>query len=104
MRNTLSAVLALVFLAIPALASAGDVPRKAFTAGAAKATRFADSEVLSADIPPGAEVEVVAEAGDKVRVRYRTAFGWVGASLLTDQAPVDADSVNLSLDGPPGFR
>lgn len=93
-----------VMLFLPSLSMAGDVPRTAYTAGNAEATRFADSDVASVDLPPGAEVEVVAEAGDKVRVRYRTSFGWVSADLLTDQAPVPADTVNLSLDGPPGFR
>jgi NAD(P)H-hydrate repair Nnr-like enzyme with NAD(P)H-hydrate epimerase domain len=95
---------AVVLLAASGLAHAGDVPRTAFAAAVAKGTRFADSTVISVDIPAGSEVEVVAESGDMVRVWFRTSFGWVAASMLSDQAPVAADTVELSLDGPPSFR
>jgi len=85
-------------------AHAGDLPRQGWLASQTSATRWSDSEVVSIDLAPGAEVEVVAELGDKVRVRSKTSFGWVAADLVTDQAPVAADSVGLSLDGPPSFR
>ena len=85
-------------------ASAEDLPRKAWMAAQASATRWSDSTVLSVDLSAGDEVEVVAVLGEKVRVRSKTSFGWVEASMITDQAPVAAESVGLSLDGPPSFR
>jgi len=85
-------------------AQAGELPRKAWTAAQVSATRWSDTDLVSVDLAPGVEVEVVAELGDKVRVRSKTSFGWVAADQITDQAPVAADSVNLSLDGAPGFR
>jgi NaMN:DMB phosphoribosyltransferase len=104
MRTVLSALMMFSLALVPGLSTAGDTPRTAYTAGNVEATRFADSETKSVDIPAGVEVEVVAETASVVRVRYRSAFGWMASSLLTDQAPVAADTVDLSLDGPPGFR
>lgn len=85
-------------------ALADDLPRTAWMAAQASATRWSDSAVVSVDLSAGAEVEVIAEVGDKLRVRSKTSFGWVNASMITDQAPVAAESVGLSLDGPPSFR
>lgn len=104
MRAVFSCFAALA-LTLSSVAAAGDVPRKGFMSGNADATRFSDTDVKTVALPPGAEVEVVAEAGDKVRVRYRTSFGWVDAALVSDQAPVAADTVELNLGGgAPGFR
>lgn len=86
------------------LAHAGDLPRTGYVAAEVKATRWADAEVTTVDLSPGAEVEVVAEAGALVRVRHKTTFGWVPAELVTDQAPVSAESLELKIDGPPSFR
>ena len=104
MRTVLFAAMMTILAAAPGLSSAGDVPRAAYTVASVEATRFADSEVTSVDIPAGAEVEVMAETSSAVRVRYRSTFGWVASDVLTEQAPVAADTVDLSLDGPPGFR
>ena len=107
MMRTLNALLVALlasFASIPLLSEAGDVPRKAYAAASLEAARFIDSEASSMVVPPGSEVEVVAEQGDKVRIRYQTSFGWVAADALTDQAPVAADSVKLDLNGAPSFR
>ena len=59
--------------------------------------RFADSDVTAVAV--AAEVEVVAEDGDMVRIRYQTSFGWVAASDISDRAPEAADAVKLDLKG-----
>ena len=89
---------------LPAAAWGGDVPRKAYAASNLDAKRFADSDVTSVAVAAGSEVEVLAEAGDKVRVRFQTSFGWVAAADISDRAPVAADAVELDLKGPPSFR
>ena len=85
-------------------AFADELPRTGWTAAQVSATRWADSGIVSLDLAPGTEVEVVAEVGDKLRIRSKTSFGWVEASMVTDQAPVSAESVELRLDGAPSFR
>ena len=103
----LSCVFSLVAVAGLTLAhdaAAGDVPREAYAAGALDAKRFADSDVTAVAIAAGSKVEVVAEDGDMVRIRYQTSFGWVAASDISDRAPEAADAVELDLKGPPSFR
>ena len=108
MRNLLLSLRAIFFSGllamVPGLGLAGDVPRVGFAAASLEATRFADSDVVSISVAPGSEIEVLAEAGDKLRIRYQTSFGWVAASDITSEAPVAADSIQLDLKGPPSFR
>ena len=108
MRHFLFSLCAIFFngllASVPGVGHAGDVPRVGYAAASLEATRFSDSDVLSVSIAPGSEVEVVAESGDKVRIRYQTSFGWVAASDITTAAPVSADSLQLDLKGPPSFR
>jgi hypothetical protein len=105
MRSGLQILLAAtLWLALPTSVWAGDVPRKAFAAANLQAKRFAEADVTTVAIAPGSEVEVIAEKGDLVRVRYQTSFGWVEATALTDQPPVSADKLQLDMKGPPSFR
>jgi hypothetical protein len=108
MRNFFLPLCAIFFsgllASVPAVGQAGEVPRVGFATAALDATRFADSDVSTTSVPAGSEVEVLAESGNKVRIRYQTSFGWVAASDITSEAPVAADSVQLDLKGPPSFR
>ena len=105
--SILSCVFSLVAMTgviLPQEAAAGDVPREAYATGALDAKRFADSDVTAVAVAAGSKVEVVAEDGDMVRIRYQTSFGWVAASDVSDRAPTAADTLELDLKGPPSFR
>jgi hypothetical protein len=59
--------------------------------------RWKGDTVVLARIEPRTKLEVIYEAGDQVRVRRGTDFGWVPFAALTSTPPPEAAAEDKSL-------
>lgn len=101
-RRCCLAALSLALL-VPGLSAASDAPHDVWVVKEVSATRFSDADTATLALKPGEKVQVIAEAGELVRVQKGFDFGWVPVAAVTEQEPVSAD-VKLDLGGPPSFR
>ncbi|MEN0061559.1 MAG: hypothetical protein AAGA48_05375 [Myxococcota bacterium] len=59
-----------------------------------------DQEAKGPQLFKGDEVELIVTSGDRVRIKKGTRYGWVSASVLSTDAPVD-DTTPEGLTGNP---
>jgi uncharacterized protein YgiM (DUF1202 family) len=89
MKTLLALALAALF-SVPALASAADYK---WAIEEVEATRWKDGGKVVGKADANKRLEVLAEDGDKVRVRIDgSKFGWIASSKLSDTDPAKTDA------------